>query len=45
VDPPEVHAYDDSQTAIGSSYTLLERLRDRALSDAPHVSARFYDRT
>jgi aminoglycoside phosphotransferase (APT) family kinase protein len=41
----EVYTYDDSHAVIGSSYMLMERLPGRALSDVPHVSARYYDRT
>jgi aminoglycoside phosphotransferase (APT) family kinase protein len=40
----EVYAFDDSRALIDSSYMLMERLPGRALSDLPHVSARFYDR-
>jgi aminoglycoside phosphotransferase (APT) family kinase protein len=40
----EVYAYDDSRRLIDASYMLMERLPGRALSDVPHVSARFYDR-
>jgi hypothetical protein len=40
----EIYAYADSRARIDASYMLMERLPGRALSDAPHVSARFYDR-
>jgi len=40
----EIYAYDDSRGLIDSSYMLMECLPGRALSDVPHVSARFYDR-
>jgi aminoglycoside phosphotransferase (APT) family kinase protein len=40
----EIYAYDDSHALIDASYMLMERLPGRALSDAPRMSARFYDR-